>query len=99
MVFGSIPASVTWEAKLVIWATTRHGVVTGETRARPSIGTVSLPEAAASMAARSANNSAVLVAAVSIFAAPAAVLTHQASAVRRIETVMTGSLSPGPAGF
>ncbi len=25
IVFGSIPASRTWEAKFVIWATTRHG--------------------------------------------------------------------------
>ena len=28
--FGSMPASLTCEAKLVICATTRHGVVTGE---------------------------------------------------------------------
>ena len=32
MVFGSIPASLTCEAKLVICATTRHGAVTGETQ-------------------------------------------------------------------
>ena len=41
MVFGSMPASLTCEAKFVIWATTRHGAVTGETRSRLSTGTVS----------------------------------------------------------
>ena len=41
------------------------------------------------MAARSASNSAVVVASVSMRAAPEAVCTHHASAVRRIEMVIT----------
>src|ERR1700743_1290336 len=90
---GSIPASLTWEKKLVICATTRQGAVTGDTRLRLSGGTTSALDAAASMAARSANSSAVAVASVLTFAAPVAVWTHQASAVRKIERVMTRLLS------
>jgi len=42
MVFGSVPACSTWEMKLVIWATTRHGAVTGETSRELFSGTVSV---------------------------------------------------------
>ena len=70
IVFGSMPASLTCEAKFVICATTRHGVVTGETSVRLSTGTVSWLCAAASIAARSASSSPVVVAVVSILAAP-----------------------------
>ena len=81
MVFGSIPASLTCEAKFVICATTRHGLVTGEIRSRLSTATVSVLLRAASTVARSASSSAVLRAAVGTCAAPAAVRTHQPSAV------------------
>src|SRR5277367_3680769 len=81
---GSMPASLTCEEKLVICATTRQGAVTGESSLRLSSGTASAPDAA-SMAARSASSSAVVVAAVSILTAPVAVTTHQASAVRAME--------------
>src|ERR1700734_2790239 len=86
---GSRPASLMCEEKLVICATTRQGAVTGEISVRLSRGAASDPDAAASMAARSANRPAVVVASVFTFTAPVAVLTHQASAVRKIETVMT----------
>src|ERR1700732_4054741 len=92
---GSIPASLTCEEKLVICATTRQGAVTGDVSVRLARGTGSDPAAAASMAAGSANRPAVVVASVLTFTAPVAVLTHQASAVRRIETVMTRLLSSG----
>jgi hypothetical protein len=65
-------------------------VVTGDSSVRSSTGTVSVECAAASMAARSASTSAVLAASVPMRAAPLGVCTHQASAVRRIETVITG---------
>src|SRR3954462_1560247 len=87
-VFGSMPASVTCEMKFVICATTRHGAVTGETRARLSTGTVVPLWAAASMAAQSASSSPVVAADVLILAAPVGVWIHQASAVRRTEVVM-----------
>src|SRR5689334_11693682 len=90
---GFMPASLTCDSKLVICAITRHGLVTGETNRRASRSTVSTLVAAVSMAARSARSPAVLVAAVSIFAAPLVVLTHQASEVRRTETVMSWALS------
>ena len=50
MVAGFIPASLTWEAKLVIWATTRHGVVTGDNSSRSATATVSVLRVAASTA-------------------------------------------------
>ena len=50
------------------------------------------------MAARSASSSRVVVALVAILAAPVAVFTHQASAVRRMEMVMSWQLSVGRAG-
>src|SRR5688572_17451504 len=80
---GFMPTSLTWEAKFAAWATTRHGVVIGETSARLSIGTVSVLFPAAAMAIRSASSSAVVLAMVAIRAAPASVFTHQASVVRR----------------
>ena len=92
---GSMPASLTCEEKLVICATTRQGAVTGEISVRLSRGTVSDPDAAASMAARSANSSAVVVASVLILTAPVAVTSHHASAVRATERVMTRLLSSG----
>src|SRR3954466_7012621 len=98
MVFGSIPASVTCETKFVIWAATRHGAVTGETSARLSTGTVVPLWAAASMAARSASSSPVVAADVSILAVPVGVWTHQASAVRRTDVVMSWLLSGGRSG-
>ena len=58
---------------------------------RLSTGTVSVLRSAASMAARSASSWRVVAAAVVIRAAPVGVCTHQASAVRRIDTVI---LSP-----
>src|SRR5580693_5318149 len=97
-VLGSPPPSLTWEAKLVICATTRHGFVTGDTNLRLSTGTVSLPWTAASMAARSASNSAVVVALVAILAAPSGFWTHQESTVRRMEIVMIWLLSSGRSG-
>ena len=92
---GFMPTSLTWEAKFVAWATTRHGAVTGETSARLSTGTVSVLFPAAAMAARSASSSPWCLASVAILAAPAGVATHQASAVRRTEVLMTGLLSAG----
>src|SRR5690349_22579864 len=80
---GFMPASLTCDAKFVIWATTRHGRVTGESGVNVARGTVSVLCVARSTASRSASSSPVVVAAVAIFAAPAAVWTHQASAVRR----------------
>src|SRR6478672_6781256 len=97
-VAGSMPASLTWEVKFVIWATTRHGAVTGETSSRLLSGTLSVLAAAAWTAARSRNNAAVVVAVVSIFTAPVSVRTYQASAVRSTEVVMTWQLSVGRAG-
>src|SRR3954469_2361092 len=82
MVLGSMPESLTWDSKLVIWATTRQGRVTGESSANPSTGTDSPDVAAAVIAARSASSSPVLTAVVSILVARSAVLTHQASEVR-----------------
>ena len=55
-VFGSIPESTTWDSKLVICATTRQGVVTGERSDRESTGTMSVLAAAALMATRSARS-------------------------------------------
>src|ERR1700733_7669666 len=92
---GSMPASLTCEEKLVICATTRQGAVTGEISVRLSKGTVCDPDAAASIAARSANRAAVVVASVLTLTAPVALLTHQASAVRKIDRVMTRLLSTG----
>src|ERR1700722_13507467 len=89
---GSMPASLTCDSKLVIWATTRHGRVTGDSSVRSSTATASAV-VAASIAARFDSSAAVVVAVVSIFAAPASVLSHQASAVRRTETVMMWALS------
>ena len=74
---------------MVICAITRHGAVTGDSSCRLSTGTVSLLWAA-SMADRSASSSQVVVAVVPMRAAPVGVCTHQASAVRRIETVIVG---------
>jgi hypothetical protein len=96
-VFGSMPESLTWDSKLVICATTRHGAVTGETSSRSVSGTDS-PAAAAAMAARSASSSAVDPAVVAIRAAPDAVFTHQASAVRSTDVVMNWQLSVGRSG-
>ena len=59
-----MPTSRTWEAKLVIWATTRQGAVTGDTSARLFTGTVSSLTAAAVIAGRSASSAAVVVAVV-----------------------------------
>src|SRR5689334_20066846 len=84
MVLGSMPESLTWDSKLVIWATTRQGRVTGETRSSPSTATES-PEEAAAIAARSARSSPVVTAEVSILVARSAFLTHQASEVRMTE--------------
>src|ERR1700757_663735 len=98
---GSMPASLTCDSKLVIWATTRHGRVTGETNFRLSTATVSALAAAAiaaSNAAWSASRPAVVVAVMSILAAPLGVLSHQASAVCSTETVMTWPLSAGRRG-
>src|SRR6476646_790079 len=99
MDFGSIPASLTCEAKLVICATTRHGAVTGDTSSRLSRGTVSAQWAAASTAARSASSSPVVTAVVVILAAPVGVWSPQASLVRRgfwadAEESLAGGRSP-----
>ena len=80
--FGSPPVSFTWDAKLVICATTRHGAVTGASRSKLFTATVSVLAAARSIAARSASSCAVVVAAVSILATASAVPAHQASEVR-----------------
>ena len=64
--FGSMPASLTCEAKLVICATTRHGAVIGESSLKLSTATAAEPDAATSMAARSASSAAVVAASVSI---------------------------------
>src|SRR6476660_4010994 len=61
----------------------------GDSSSRLATGTMSALLAAASMAERSASNSAVVVASVWMRAAPEVVCTHQASAVRRIEMVIT----------
>ena len=76
------PVSSTWEAKLVICATTRHGAVTGASRSKLFTATVSVLAAARSIAARSASSCAVVVAAVSTLATASAVPAHQASEVR-----------------
>jgi hypothetical protein len=65
--------------------------VIGDTSLRLSTGTVSVECAASSIATRSASTSAVVAASVRIRTAPLGVCTHHASAVRRIETVITGS--------
>ena len=70
MVSGLRPASFTWLAKLVICATTRQGAVTGDTRSRVAGSTVSLLPGAASICSRSASSSPVVVASVSMRAAP-----------------------------
>src|SRR6476646_529719 len=88
---GSRPTSLTCDAKLVAWASTRHGVVIGDSSVRLLTGTVSVHLAAASMAERPASNSVVVAASVLTRAAPEAVCTHHPSAVRRIEMVITGS--------
>src|SRR6185437_1254198 len=95
---GLPPVSVTWEAKLVICATTRQGTVTGDTSARLSTGTMSAATDAAVIAGRSASSSAVVRAAVGILVAPEAVRTHHASAVRRTVVVMRWLPSAGRAG-
>ena len=96
---GSMPASLTCEAKLVIWATTRHGAVTGETSARLSTGTVSVLCAAASIGRAVGEQLAGGGrASVAILAAPVGVWTHQASAVRRTVMLMRWPLSAGRAG-
>src|ERR1700756_56718 len=92
-VFGSMPAPLTWDAKFVICAITRQGTVTGEIRRRLSMGTVRAVCAAASMAVRWASSSPVVAGGVAILAAPSAVWTHQPSAVRRIDVVMSCLLS------
>src|SRR6478735_457378 len=97
-VAGFMPASLTCDAKFVIWATTRHGVVTGDTRARASRGTVSVMCFAASIAARSRSSSPVAAAVVSILTAPVSVWTYQASAVRRTVVVMRWLLSSDRGG-
>src|SRR4051812_13637954 len=93
VVLGSMPESLTWDSKLVICATTRHGRVTGDSSSKLSTATVS--PAAASTAARSANSCAVVVAVVAILTAPSGVLTHQPSEVRRMDVLMSGQLSVG----
>src|ERR1700722_9399302 len=95
---GSMPASLTCDTKLVICATTRHGLVTGDNNSSPPTATASTPAVAASIAVRSDNSAAVVVAAVSILAAPFGVLTHQPSAVRNTEMVMRQLLSVGRRG-
>ena len=80
--FGSPPVSSTWDAKLVICATTRHGAVTGDSSSRLLTGTVSVLAAARSIAGRSANSCAVVVASVSTLATASELPAHQASAVR-----------------
>ena len=80
--FGSPPVSFTCEAKLVIWATTRHGSVTGDSSSRLLTGTVSVLAAARSIGGRSANSCAVVVASVSTLAAASGVPAHQPSSVR-----------------
>ena len=86
---GSIPASRTCETKLVICATTRQGRVTGESSARVSTGTVAELCCAAWMAVRSLSSSPVVPAVVSMRAASDPLRTHQPSAVRSTETVMS----------
>src|SRR5690348_12686617 len=98
IVSGFSPASATWDRKLVIWATTRHGAVIGDTSSRSAGGTRPSVAAAASIAGRSANSSLVVAAWVSICAAPVGVCTHQASAVRRTEMLMIWLLSRGRGG-
>ncbi len=44
--FGFPPVSSTWDAKFVIWATTRHGAVTGDSSSRLLTDTVSVLAAA-----------------------------------------------------
>ena len=63
-----------------------------------STSTVSMLWAARSMDSRSASSSRVLFAVVATLAAPVGVWTHQASAVRRIEVVMSWLLSGGREG-
>ena len=70
MVSGLSPESLTWLAKLVICATTRQGAVTGDTRSRVAGSTVFLLARAASICSGSASSSPVVVASVSIRAAP-----------------------------
>ena len=98
MVSGLSPASLTWLAKLVICATTRQGAVTGETSSRVAGSTVFLLARAASIFSGSASSSPVVVASVSMRAAPSGVRTHQASAVRRMVMLMRWLLSGGREG-
>jgi hypothetical protein len=88
-VSGLRPASFVCEAKFVIWATTRHGAVTGDTRASESTGTMSLLTAAAEIASRSRSSWAVVAALVAILTAPSGVATYQASTVRKMVVVMS----------
>jgi hypothetical protein len=95
-VSGFIPESRTWETKLVICATTRHGAVTGETSGSSAIRrgwAAEVPERASARAlwtaTTSSRSSAVVVAAVSTGTArDSSSATHHTSAVRRTERVM-----------
>src|SRR5208283_125912 len=80
--FGSPPVSLTWDAKLVICATTRHGAVTGDSSSRLLTGTVSVLATARLIDGRSASSCAVVVASVSILATASGLPAHQPSAVR-----------------
>ena len=62
IVFGFHPASSTWEAKLVICATTRHGAVTGDSSSRLLDRHGLGARGGRSIAARSASSCAVVVA-------------------------------------
>src|SRR6516225_2973259 len=95
-VFGSMPESMAWDRKLTAWATTRHGAVTGDSRSRSVDGTAG--PSAVMIASRSASSAAVVAAVVLILTAPRGVSAHQASRVRRIEVLMTTSLSAGRSG-
>ena len=74
--------SLTCDAKFVICATTRHGAVTVDRSSRLLTATVSVLAAARSIAGRSANSCAVVVASVSTLAMASELPAHQASAVR-----------------
>src|ERR1700693_2753111 len=97
-VVGFMPASLTCEAKLVIWATTRHGAVTGERSSRVLGATVSVLAAAPSIARPSRTRGAGGVRGVSPLATSSGVPAHQASWVRKIEMLMTSPLSVARAG-
>src|SRR6478735_5366344 len=97
-VSGLRPESLTWLVKLVIWATTRQGAVTGEIRSRVASSTVFVLLAVVWSLCGSARRSPVEVASVSTRAAPRSVRIHQASAVRRIVMLMRWLLSGGREG-